>query len=195
MNFVDAITNKNDVKKVIKHYKDKIKNSRTPKQKTRNIRNFMIFYFPIHTGLRAGDFLILKVNQVKNKNGFKIKERKTKKTNDVEIPPNLKRELKKYVKGMNNNEYLFKSQKGFNKPLTTQQAYRITKESVEMVLNNINIGMHSPRKTWATRMLNNEKDMRIVSKALNHCNEATSYTYTGIVDKKVKKAKRKISYE
>ncbi len=47
----------------------------------------------------------------------------------------LREDIEKYIDGMNNTEYLFKSRKGQNKPITRVQAYRIIIEGGESSRN------------------------------------------------------------
>ena len=76
--------------------------------KVRNERNYLLFLFGINTGIRIGDLLKLKVKDVQ---GWKIylKEGKTKKPKEVKMPPDLKKEVRKYIEGKGKYEYLFPS--------------------------------------------------------------------------------------
>ena len=56
-------------------------------------------------------------------------------------------EMEKYTKNMQEGEYLFKSQKGNNKPITTTQAYRIIVSAGENI-GLTEIGTHTMRKTF-----------------------------------------------
>jgi integrase len=91
----------------------------------KSYRNYMIFVVGINTGLRVGDLLRLKVEDVRNKRHIIIKEQKTSKNKQFLINANLRNELNKFTEDMADHEYLFQSRIGNNKPLSRFQAYRI----------------------------------------------------------------------
>lgn len=93
-------------------------------------RDYLLFLLGINTGLRVSDIVKLQVKDVKDPNGamkeyVTIIEKKTKKTKKFPICNGLLAELTKYTSNMQQDEYIFKSQKGTNKPITEVQAYRI----------------------------------------------------------------------
>lgn len=63
----------------------------------KNKRDYILFLIAISTGLRIGDILKLRVEDVYNKNSILIKEQKTGKRKEIELSPKLKREIKKMV--------------------------------------------------------------------------------------------------
>src|SRR6056297_1057798 len=113
MNKVEPIRDKEKIKEIKNILKKKSK------------RNYMLFVLGINTGLRIGDLLKLKVKHVKNKSHIIIKEQKTSKNKQFLINSNLRKEINKYIRNMDNYEYLFQSRIGNNKPLYCFQAYRI----------------------------------------------------------------------
>lgn len=122
MNFVQPIRDKEKIEEM----KEELKKSGT--------RNFMMFYTGINTGLRISDLVKLNRDDVRNKDGsmkthIEIIEQKTKKRKKFPIMNGLLIELEKYTRNMQEGEYLFRSQKGDNKPITTTQAYRIIVEA------------------------------------------------------------------
>ena len=62
----------------------------------KNKRDYILFLIAISTGLRIGDILKLRVEDVYNKNSILIKEQKTGKRKEIELSPKLKREIKKW---------------------------------------------------------------------------------------------------
>lgn len=114
--------------------------------KRRSERNYILFLFGINTGMRISDILKLKVKDVEGWSVY-VREGKTKKLREVRMPPELKKEVRQYVKGKPKNEYLFKSRIGQNKPITRGMAYCILQEVAdEFGLERI--GTHSFRKTY-----------------------------------------------
>ena len=110
-------------------------------------RNYLLFLVGINTGLRIRDLLKLKVEDVKNKSHIILKEQKTGKIKKFYINSQLREEFDRYIQGMEDQEYLFKSQKGNNKPISRVQAYRILNNASDRVGLKY-IGTHTLRKTF-----------------------------------------------
>ncbi len=140
MNFVQPIRDKNKIEEM----KDELRKHGT--------RNFMLFYVGINSGLRISDLLKLNYDDVRNEDGtmkshISIIEKKTNKSKMFPIANGLYTKLEKYTKNMKSSEYLFKSQKGVNRPISASQAYRI------IVAAGTNVGLtglgtHTLRKTF-----------------------------------------------
>jgi len=168
------------------------------------IRNYCIFVFGLNTALRASDILSFTIgdvltsnNRIRNK--VTIQEQKTGKKRDVYFNDTLKEALEMYLDTLDNyslDDYLFPSNKRvwdsekeryIHQPITVRSLWRIMKQAaIDLGLDkeNLNIGTHTMRKTWARLTLLRNKDnsfiMTQVSQALNHCNEKTTYTYADI---------------
>ena len=139
----------------------------------------MIFVLGINTGLRIGDLLNLKVEDVKNKKHIIIKEQKTSKNKQFLINENLRRELDKYIEGMSEHEYLFQSRVGQNKALSRFQAYRILSAAGrEAGLERI--ACHSTRKTFGYHHYKRYKDVALLQKLFNHSSPSITLDYIGI---------------
>lgn len=109
-------------------------------------RDYMLFVLGINTGLRISDILKLKVSDVKELTYIKMHEQKTGKFKRIKIS-GIADEIEKYISGMDDNTYLFKSQKGNNSPISRVQAYRILNKAAVRVGINGEIGTHTLRKT------------------------------------------------
>ncbi len=144
-------------------------------------RNYMIFNMGINTGLRISDLLSLKVSDVKNKTHIILKEQKTNKVKRILINANLKLDIDKYIYNMRDDEYLFKSQKGENTPITRVQAYRILNGAAEKV-GVIEIGTHTMRKTFGYFHYKQYKDVAILQDIFNHSSPSITLRYIGIND-------------
>jgi len=169
MNKVEPIRDKNKI--------EEIKNI----LKKKSYRNYMIFVLGINTGLRIGDLLNLKVENVRNKSHIIIKEQKTSKYKQFLINSNLRKELNEYIreKGMSDYEYLFQSRIGDNKPLSRFQAYRILSTAgKEAGLDRI--ACHSTRKTFGYHHYKRYKDVALLQKLFNHSSPAITLDYIGI---------------
>lgn len=158
--------------------KNKIEGMKTELLK-QGYRDYMIFVLGINTGLRISDLLKLKVNQVKDKTHIEILEGKTKKVKRFMINSQLKNNIDKYITGMGDNEYLFKSQKGDNKPISRVQAYRILNKAAEQQ-GLENIGTHTLRKTFGYFHYKQYKDVALLQDIFNHSAPSITLKYIGI---------------
>lgn len=162
--------------------------------KINDIRTAVMFGLGVYCGLRIGDILNLRVKDVKRKWRLKIKQQKTGKNSDIVLNRELKKIIDKYTEDMTDSEYLIKSRKGKNKPITRQQAYNIMQQIGEVFEIN-NIGCHTMRKTFGYHLyINNKKNIGLVQKALGHNSSGSTLSYIGIEKEVIDRAVKKISY-
>lgn len=167
MKFVEPIRNKSDILKIKKILYEN------------SDRNGFLFTLGINVGFRIGDLLSLKVKDVKGKDYIDIKEEKTKKSQRFPINKSLKREIEEYVKGKPEDEYLFISREGENKPITTTQAYIIINGAAKKI-GLENIGTHSLRKTFGYHHYKVNKDVAMLQEIFNHHSPQITLRYIGI---------------
>lgn len=169
MNFVEPIRDKQKLEEM----KEELKKNGT--------RDYLMFYTGINTGLRISDLVNLNRDDVRNIDGsmkshITIFEKKTDKLKKFPICNGLYAELERYTKNMNVGEYLFKSQKGNNKPITTTQAYRIIKEASENI-GLQNIGTHTMRKTFGYWHYKQFHDVALLQTIFNHSSPTITLKY------------------
>lgn len=84
-----------------------------------------------------------------------------------------------------NSEYLFLNI--FGNPISRQGFFKIIKK--ECLKKNINqeIGPHTLRHSFASHMINNGADLRIVQELLGHSDISTTQIYTHLSNEKIKK--------
>lgn len=145
------------------------------------LRNYMLFNLGINTGLRVSDILNLKVIDVKDKTHITINEKKTGKAKRILINSNLKKDVDDYIYNMKNEDYLFKSRKGNNNPLSRVQAYRILNDAA-INLNLSEVGTHTMRKTFGYWHYNIYKDVAVLQDIFNHSSPSVTLRYIGIND-------------
>ncbi len=160
----------------------------------KNERNYVLFMFGIYSGRRISDILKLRVRDVRNKSNLVIKEKKTGKEMKFPINHELKPILEKYIEGKPDYEFLFKSRKGKNEPITRQQAYNILNEAAD-AFDLYSIGTHTMRKSLGYHMYQQTQDIELVRKILNHTDEKSTRRYIGIDQDMIDKAMLKFSFK
>lgn len=149
-------------------------------------RDYMLFITGINSGLRISDILPLRVRDAK-KTYFDLREKKTRKQKRINMTPGLKRELKRYIDGKDDDEYLFKSREGLNKPISRSMAYKILREAAEYVGLD-GVGTHTLRKTFGYHLYKQNKDVALLMEIFNHSDENITLRYIGINQDSMDKA-------
>ena len=142
-------------------------------------------------GLRISDILKFRVRDCL-KNYYNIREKKTKKQKTYDWNPYLKKELDCYIANKNPDEYLFKSRKGTNKPISRVRAYIIIKEACN-ACGVYNVGTHTLRKTFGLFLYEaSEKNIGMIMDVLNHSSENITLRYIGVTQEKNNTTMRKM---
>lgn len=167
MQSVEPIRNKKDIEQI--------------KQllKARKERDYLLFVMGINCGLRISDLLKLRVKDVKNKQAIIIVEQKTGKIRKMPIRESLKCMLENYICNKNDEQWLFKSQKG-NKAITRIQAYRIIRKVCTKAGLTDNFGTHTLRKTFGYHFYQMTKDVALLQNIFNHSSPNITLRYIGI---------------
>lgn len=167
----------------------------------RSARDELLFCFGIYTGLRISDILKVKVRDVYGKDYFYIVEQKTKNRRKnskarnkapvrkrVPIVPKLKRLLDKYCFDLNEDEYLFRSRQGRNRPITRVRSYDILREAAKRCELS-EIGTHTLRKTFGYWVYHeNEKDVALLQDIFGHSAPYITLKYIGVNQEIIEKA-------
>ena len=153
-----------------------------------NKRDYCIFVVGINVGLRAGDLLSLKINDVTDGNTIfdtvTIKEQKTGKTRNFALNKNAKEAVQLYINSLEDydfNDYLFKSRKGGH--LGVRLLHHIIKTLTKDLGIKGNFGTHTLRKTMAYHRYINNVPLETLQKLLNHSSSAITLRYIGITQK------------
>ncbi|MEG0371240.1 MAG: tyrosine-type recombinase/integrase [Clostridium sp.] len=150
--------------------------------KVRCMRDYVMYWFAIYTGLRIQDILVIRVRDITDGDGkLKAHIRKTNSNIIIEINRNLIKILNIYIKNKAPYEYLFKSRQGANKPLTRQRAYDIISEAGKAF--NIRLSPHSLRKTFARKLYEmSNQDITVPMQALRHTTPEQTRRYIGVTE-------------
>ena len=151
-------------------------------------RNYLLIVFGVNTALRISDILNIKWEDIYDnysksyKDHISLTEHKTGKTNTVFLNTAVKNALEKYRNSLINSPdgFLFKSNKGYNRPISRQQAFRIIKEAAAYAGYNSGISCHSLRKTFGYYALKKGISPAVIMKIYNHSSFRVTQRYLGI---------------
>ncbi len=157
-------------------------------------RDLLLFTMGINAGLRVQDLLALRIETVENAavgDRITIREKKTGKQNVLIVNQAIKDALDNYLsyhKDRVPHEYLFKSRKYYNEPLTTYAVTHYVQKWCDEINLKGNYGARSLRKTWAYQSRKLGVPREILAKRLNHSNPAVTRRYMGVQDEEVEEA-------
>lgn len=140
--------------------------------------NRMVCRVMLHTGLRVGDVLALRPEQLKP--NFWITEQKTGKRRQVGLPEPLLSDLRANA-GV---EWVFPGADPRN-PRTRQAVWKDVKRAAAACRLTQNVGPHSLRKVYAVKLLEQYGDIERVRRALNHGGIEVTLIYA-MADKRLK---------
>ncbi len=133
-------------------------------------QNRLIARVCLHTGLRVGDVVALKREQLGRQ--FVVTEAKTGKRRKVGLPDGLRAE----VLAQAGRDWAFPGAKdGQHK--TRQAVWKDVKRAAKAFRLPQNVGPHSFRKVYAVELLAKYGDIERVRRSLNHQNVATTLIY------------------
>lgn len=173
---VNAITNKKQLDKMKKVLR------------ATSERDYLLFVVGINVGLRISDLLELKIGNMINKNEVTILEGKTKKTRTFTINKTVKLAINEYLSTLddyNDTDYLFKSRKGVNKPISRVQAWQVLSDSAKLVGITEPIGTHTLRKTFGYWSYKQGIDISLLQDIFNHSSSRITLRYIGITKKTI----------
>lgn len=154
-------------------------------------RDLLLFTLGINNGIRTGDLLKLKISDVKSvKPGqtIQIRESKTGKLNSIYINREVYKALRGHLEASDHldDDYLFQSTKGRQKPLTIMTVNRMIKSWCRAINLPGNYGAHSLRKTFGyIQRTHFGVGFELICKRFNHSSPSVTMRYLGIEDKEV----------
>lgn len=146
--------------------------------KRKSYRDWFLFVLGLNTGLRISNLLALKVKDVRGQTHISLREQKTKKFKRFRINTNTQEIIEEYTKGLDDEDYLFPSQRT-KKPISRVQAYRILNRAAEEV-GLKEIGTHTLRKTFGYHHYQQYKDVALLQDIFNHSAPSVTLRYIGI---------------
>ena len=133
-------------------------------------RDWLLIKLGVNTALRIEDLVQIKVDENIKRGYLYVREMKTGKEQSFEMNDKLSKDVSEYIRRNNlyEEEYLFQSTKGKNKPITRQNAY----ERLQIYANEVGVkypvSCHSMRKFFARNYYEKTGDILTLQKMLNH---------------------------
>ncbi|GAB6059395.1 site-specific integrase [Desulfonatronum parangueonense] len=154
-------------------------------------RDLLLFTIGINNGLRIGDLLQLRVDDVQHLQPgevVSVKEQKTGKTNVLLINKTTHKVLQEFFRIVQPEPeaFLFQSHKAKGKPLTVSAANRLIKGWCALINLRGNYGTHTLRKTFGyVQRVHYGIGFELLCKRFNHSSPAVTMHYLGIEDKEI----------
>lgn len=164
-----------------------IKLINAPNEKTLiGFRDKLILIFLYSTGMRVSEIVSLKVSQLDLNKGEVIITGKGKKDRVIFLTEELKDLIKEYLnKRKKNSNVLFINRNG--KPLTDKGIRLLVEKYAKKVVPYKKVTPHTLRHTFATHLLTNGADLRVVQELLGHTKLSTTQIYTHLTKENLKK--------
>ena len=139
------------------------------------------------SGIRVSELCNLKISDLEldSKNGW-VRKGKGSKDRMFILSDKLIEELKEYLKENKNKKYLFEGPKG---PLSSRNIQKIVQRAAKKANINKRVSPHVLRHSFATHLLDNGTDIRIIQELLGHANLNTTQIYTHVSREQLKKIK------
>lgn len=149
-------------------------------------RDKLILTFLYSTGMRVSEIVSLKVSQLDLDKGEVIITGKGKKDRIVFLTDEIKDMIKIYLdKRRKKSNVLFLNRNG--KPLTDKGIRLLVEKYAKRVVPYKKVTPHTLRHTFATHLLTNGADLRVVQELLGHTKLSTTQIYTHLTKENLKK--------
>ena len=156
-------------------------------ENTSNIKHKLIIKMLYGCGLRVSEIVNLKKSDVNFNEGLiKIRLAKGNKDRFVKIPSSIKNELENYYNLLNEDILFPSNRKG---KLTKKTIGKIVENAARKSNIKKRVYPHLLRHSFATHLLEQETDLRIIQKLLGHSSIKTTQIYTQISQASIKNIK------
>jgi integrase/recombinase XerD len=158
-----------------------------------NKKHKLIIKMLYSSGLRVSELVNIKINDLdlKDKTGI-VRSGKGGKDRNIILSEKLVKDIEEYLfNRKKKSEYLFNVKK---KHLSIRQAQDIVKKASIKANINKNVFCHAIRASFATHLLEQGTDIRIIQELLGHSNLSTTEKYTKISKEQIKKVKSPLDF-
>jgi integrase/recombinase XerD len=138
-------------------------------------------------GLRAAEVVSLKVGDIDSERMvIRVEQGKGRKDRNVMLSPHLLELLRAWYKVAHPRGWLFPGQSPVN-PLTTRQFNRACHTAAQTADIKKRVSPHTLRHSFATHLLEQNVDIRVIQVLLGHANLDTTALYTRVATKTIRK--------
>ena len=160
---------------------------------TENLKHKTIITTIYSCGLRLSELLELKISDIKSEQDcIVIRQSKGNKDRIVMLSPKLLDLLREYYKKYKPKEYVFEGQLGGK--YSARSVQQILKKSIEIAKIKTQASVHTLRHSYATHLLENGTDIRIIKELMGHNSIKTTEIYTHITDVQKHKLRSPIDF-
>ena len=152
--------------------------------KNNSLRDKLIIEILYSTGIRVSELVNIKVKDIDFYNNQILILDKGNKERYVIFGNTLKDMLKEYISIKSDSEYLITNK--YNKKMSTRSIEEIVKKIVKIDGIKNKVTPHTIRHTFATHMLNEGADLRVVQELLGHENLKTTEVYTHVSNERLR---------
>lgn len=153
---------------------------------TENLKHNTMLKLCYGMGLRLSEILNLKISNIDSKNmRVHIERGKGKKDRFVNLPESLLEQLRSYYIEYKPKVYLFEGQ--FGGQYSSRTVQEVFKKSLKKANITKKVGIHSLRHSFATHLLENGTDIRFIQELLGHNDIKTTFIYTHVSDRTIRK--------
>ncbi|MBS3117507.1 tyrosine-type recombinase/integrase [Candidatus Woesearchaeota archaeon] len=147
----------------------------------------LIIKFLYATGLRVSELTHLRVKDLnlKDKSGW-VRQGKGAKDRFFPISDSMLICFEHYIKDMPQGNYLFS---GKNGPLTTRAVQKVIQTTAKRAGITKKVTPHKLRHSFATHLLNEGTDIRLIQELLGHAQLSTTQIYTHVSKEQLRKVK------
>ena len=161
-------------------------------------KEYLLFEIGIYLARRISDMIVMRVGDLRGRDLFVVREKKTGKRIELPIPDELQKVLRQRLKGMADGEYIFQSRQKDNKGrashISRKTAYNYVKAIGKLGEIEYPFACHSLRKTFGYHYYMRTKDIAMLMDLFNHTKESTTLIYIGIAIDEKRKALTKWKY-
>jgi integrase/recombinase XerD len=137
-------------------------------------------------GLRAAEVVSLKVGDIDSERKIiRVEQGKGRKDRNVMLSPHLLELLRAWWKAARPQGWLFPGQNRVN-PLTTRQLNRACHTAAHMAELDKRVSLHTLRHSFATHLLEQNIDIRVIQVLLGHAKLDTTALYTRVATKTIR---------
>ena len=150
---------------------------------TKNPKHKLLIAFLYSSGLRVSEAVSMKIDDLdlKERMGI-VRAGKGKKDRNIILSESLINDLKRYLETRKDESpYVFNIKERY---ITIRQAQRIVKEAANRAGIKKRVFCHALRSSFATHLLENGTDIRVIQELLGHVSLSTTQKYTHVgIDK------------